>query len=209
MEDVLDVYQRAYDPTRPVICMDETCKQLVGETRITLPARSGRPARYDYEYRRNGMANIFLWVEPLTGRVDVRVTERRTRTDWAAFTRELIADRAPADGPLVLVMDNLNTHGTASLYETFPAPEARRIARKLEIHHTPKHGSWLNVAELYLGVLTTQCLDRRIPDIETLRHEVAAWVTERNAPRAPVSWQFTTDDARIKLKHLYPSIQTG
>ena len=209
MEDVLDVYQRPYDPERPVICMDETCKQLLGETRASLPPTPGHPARHDYEYRRNGMANIFLWVEPLTGRVGAQITERRTRTDWAAFMREVVAEQTPRDGPLLLVMDNLNTHEPASLYETFPAPEARRIARTLEIHHTPKHGSWLNIAELYLGILTTQCLDRRIPDIETLRHEVAAWVAARNAHRAPVSWQFTTEDARIKLHQLYPSIQNG
>jgi hypothetical protein len=209
MEDVLDVYQRAYDPERAVICMDETCKQLLGEMRAPLSPKPGRPARYDYEYRRNGMANVFLWVEPLSGRVGAQVTERRTRTDWAVFMREVVAEQAPIDGQIVLVMDNLNTHEPASLYEAFPAPKARQIARKLEIHHTPKHGSWLNIAELYLGVLTTQCLDRRIPDIETLRREVAAWVSDRNARRAPVSWQFTTDDARIKLTHLYPSIQTG
>lgn len=206
MEDVLDVYQRPYDPERPVICMDETCKQLVGETRTPLRAAPGRSERYDYEYRRNGMANIFLWVEPLTGRVDAQVTERKTRRDWAAFMREVVVAQAPADGQMVLVMDNLNTHEAASLYETFAAPEARQIARKLDIHHTPKHGSWLNVAEIYLSVLATQCLDRRIGDIETLRHEVAAWVAERNAQHAPVSWQFTTEDARTKLKHLYPSV---
>ena len=191
-----------------MICMDETCKQLVGETRLPLPPAPGQPERYDYEYRRNGMANIFLWVEPLTGAVGLRVTERRTRTDWAQFTRDLVEEQAPPTGPPVLVMDNLNTHDKASLYDAYPAPEAHRIVDKLEVHHTPKHSSWLNVAGLFMGIVIAQCLDRRIPDINTLRREVAAWVAQHNAHRAPVFWQFTTKDARIKLKRLYPTVLT-
>lgn len=208
MEDVLDVYTRPYDPQRPQVCMDETSKQLVGETRVPVSAAPGRPARHDNEYVRNGVANLFMFCEPLAGKRRVKVTERRTRIDWAHAVRELVDEGYPQADKIVLVMDQLNTHGPASLYEAFPPAEAKRIADKLEIHHTPKHGSWLNMAEIELGVLARQCLDRRIGDAETLRHEVAAWELDRNDRTAKVDWRFTAADARIKLKRLYPSTQS-
>ena len=207
MEDVLGVYKRPYDPNRPQVCLDEMPKQLVGEKRTPVPALPGRPARYDYEYVRNGVANLFMAFEPLAGKRRVKVTERRTKKDWAHFVRELV-DEAYGDAELVvLVMDNLNTYTPASLYEAFPPAEAKRIADRLEIHYTPKHGSWLDMAEIELGILERQCLDRRIGDIEKLRREVAAWESARDAKEAKVNWRFTTNDARIKLKKLYPSIE--
>ena len=207
MEDVLEVYTRPYDPKRPLVCMDETSKQLIDETRLPLPLRVGRPRRYDYEYTRNGVSNLFMVFEPLAGRRQVKVTDRRTSRDWAELMRELVDKRYPEAEVITLVLDNLNTHTTASLYEAFVPEEARRIARRLELHYTPKHGSWLNMAEIELSVLSQQCLDRRIPDRVTLEREVAVWEGERNQAEATVDWRFTTDDARIKLKKLYPSIQ--
>lgn len=207
MEDVLDVYARPLDPACPVVCVDEGGKQLIGDVREPLPLRPGSPAKQDYEYEREGMANLFMAVEPLSGWRYVEVTERKTAVDFARFLRLL------SDGPfrdaqkIVLVCDNLNTHTPACLYEAFAPEEARRLALRFEWHHTPKHGSWLNVAECELSVVARQCLDRRIPDIDTLRREVAAWERARNAAVVTVDWQFTTADARIKLKRLYPSIQ--
>ncbi len=206
MEDVLDVYERPHDPRRPQVCMDETSKQLVGEARTPLPARPGRPARIDYEYVRHGVRNLFLWVEPLSGRQHVQVTERRTRQDWARFIRDLVEVHYPAAERIVLVLDNLNTHVAGALYETFPPAEARRLWQRLEVHHTPPHGSWLNIAEIEFRILARQCLDRRIPDADTLATEVAAWEAARNARQATIDWRFTTADARIKLKRLYPSL---
>jgi len=206
MEDVLDVYTRPYDPRRPLVCMDETPKQLVGEARRAMPARPGQVARRDYEYVRNGVANVFLFFEPLVGKRQVKVTEHRTRIEWAEGVRELVDRVHPEAEKIVLVMDQLNTHSPASLYEAFPPPEAKRIADKLEIHYTPKHGSWLNMAEIELAALSRQCLDRRIPNSEPLRREAAAWETKRNAKAVKVNWQFKTVDARIKLRRLYPSL---
>jgi hypothetical protein len=206
MEDVLDVYERPYDPRCPVVGMDETSTQLIAETRISVPVAPGHPARVDYEYERRGVANLFLWVEPLAGRRQVAVTDRRTKTDWARFIRDLVDVHYPDAERVVLVLDNLNTHVGSALYETFPAAEARRLRAKLELHYTPKHGSWLNVAEIELSVLTTQCLSRRIPDRVQLASEVAAWQDRRNARQATIDWHFTAQDARIKLKHLYPAL---
>jgi hypothetical protein len=205
MEDILDTYTRPYDPARPLICLDEASKQLLADTRPPTPPGPGQPQRVDYEYERRGTTNLFLWCEPLGGRRHVRVTERRTRVDWAHTIRDLIDVHYPSAEKIVLVQDNLNTHSPGSLYEAFPPAEAKRLADKLEIHYTPKHGSWLNIAELELSVLARQCLDRRMPDRTTLETEVAAWETERNALTSKVDWRFTTDDARIKLKRLYPS----
>ena len=209
MEDVLDVYTRPHDPARPVVCLDELSKQLVAETRVPLPAEPGQPERVDYEYERCGTANLFLTGEPLAGRRHVTATERRTAVDFAHEVRDLLEVRYPHAEKVVLVMDNLNTHKPAALYEAFEPAVARALLDRLEIHHTPKHGSWLNVAEIELSVLSRQCLDRRIPDLETLTREVAAWEQARNADPRPVNWRFTTPDARIKLKRLYPSIQDG
>jgi len=206
MEDVLDVYTRPYDPQRPQVCMDETSKQLVGETRAPVPGAPGRPACHDYEYVRNGVANLFMFFEPLAGQRRVKVTEHRTRIEWAQAVRELVDEGYPQADKIVLVMDQLNTHGPASLYEAFPPAEAKRLVDKLEIHHTPKHGSWLNMAETEFAVLGRQCLDRRIGNAESLRHEVGAWELDRNAGTAKVNWRFTTADARIKLRKLYPSL---
>ena len=205
MEEVLDVYMRPYDPRFPQVCMDETSKQLVGETRTPLPAAPGRAARVDYEYERHGVRNLFLFVEPLAGRRHVRVTERRTKQDWAHAIQELVAEHYPKAERIVLVLDNLNTHVGSALYDTFPPAEARRLLRRLELQYTPKHGSWLNMAELELSVLARQCLDRRIPDHDTLVQQVAAWEATRNVRQSRINWRFTTADARIKLKHLYPS----
>lgn len=206
MEAVLDVYHRPYDPRRPQVCMDETSKQLVGETRTPLPAQPGRPARIDYEYVRHGVRNLFLWVEPLAGRRHVAVTERRTTQDWAHCIRDLVDAHYPDADRVVLVLDNLNTHVPGALYEAFPPAEARRVLDRLELHDTPVHGSWLTMAEIELSVLARQCLDRRIPDAEPLAAEVAAWEARRNARQTPIAWRFTTADARIKLRHLYPSL---
>jgi hypothetical protein len=206
MEDVLEVYTRPHDPKRPLVCMDETSKQLIGETRLPLPLRAGRLRRYDYEYTRKGVSNLFILFEPLAGRRQVKVTDQRTSRDWAELMRELVDEHYPQAEVITLVLDNLNTHSTASLYEAFAPEEARRIAQRLELHHTPKHGSWLNMAEIELSVLSQQCLDRRIPDKAILEREVAAWVVERHHSGATVDWRFTNGDARIKLKKLYPSM---
>ncbi len=206
MEDVLAVYTRLYDPRFPQVCMDETSKQLLADTRPSEAVRPGHPAHVDYEYRRLGTANLFLFCEPLRGWRRVQVTARRTKVDWAHAIRELVELYYPDAERIVLVLDNLNTHSPASLYQAFPPAEARRLAERLEIHYTPKHGSWLNVAEIELSVLARQCLDRRIADVATLTAEVAAWERERNATGKGVDWRFTTDDARIKLNHLYPSV---
>ena len=207
MEDVLEVYHRPFDEKRPLVALDEASKQLVGEAVQPLPPEPGQPERFDYEYVRNGAANLFMISEPLLGWRAVQVTDRRTAKDFAEVLRWLVEDVHPDADKVVLVMDNLNTHKVASLYEAFPAEQARRIAERLEIHHTPKHGSWLNVAEIELSVLTRQCLDRRIGDAEELRREVDAWEEERNERGVEVRWRFTTADARIKLRRLYPVLQ--
>lgn len=209
MEDVLEVYTRPYDPQRPQVCLDETSKQLVADSREALPAAPGRPERIDYEYERKGTANLFMLFEPLAGQRQVKVTERRTAVDFAHVIRELVDARYPQAEKIVLVMDNLNTHKPASLYEAFAPDEARRLLERLEMHYTPKHGSWLNMAETELSVLATQCLDRRIPDPAILTQEVATWQHQRNTAKCRVDWRFTTQNARIKLKRLYPSIQLG
>jgi hypothetical protein len=206
MEDVLDVYVRPPDPQRPLVCMDEASKQLVKEIRPVQPARPGRPLRYDAEYERAGVRNLFLAVAPLEGWRAVEVTEHRTRIDWAAFMRRLADVVYPTAERIVVVQDNLNTHGPASFYEAYAPAEARRLAERFEFHYTPKHGSWLNMAEIELSVLGRQCLDQRIPDAARLEAEVAAWVAQRNGAGASIDWQFTTADARIKLKHLYPLV---
>lgn len=208
MEDVIEVYHCPYDPRRPQVCMDETSKQLVGEEVPPLPVRPGFPARYDTHYVRNGVTNLFMLFEPLTAWRDVQVTDRHTRVDWAHMMKRLVDERYPDAEKIVLICDNLNTHEKGSLYEAFPPREAKRIADKLEIHYTPKHGSWLNVAESELSILSRQCLDRRIPDLDSLRSEVAAWTNDRNNTAAPLDWRFTVEDARIKLRRLYPSITT-
>ena len=207
MEDVLEVYHRDYGEQQVLVCLDETSKQLVQETRQPRPARPGAPLAYDYEYQRNGVSNLFMLFAPLEGWRRVEVTERRTRTDWARVVRKLVDEDYPDKERIVLVMDNLNTHHPASLYEAFQPEEARRIAERLEIHYTPKHGSWLNMAEPELAVLARQCLDRRIPDQELLGQETRAWQNQRNRKAVRAEWRFTTQDARIKLESLYPSIQ--
>lgn len=207
MEDVLDVYARPYDPKRPMVCIDEGGKELRDTPNGTLPMEPGRPARQDYEYERNGKANIFLAVEPLAGRRRVMVTERHTACDYAEALRILVDDEYPDADTIVLVQDNLNTHKPACLYERFEPEEAHRIANKIEWHYTPEHGSWLNMAECELSVLARQCLSRRIPDIEVLRCETAAWEAQRNARTVTINWQFTTADARVKLKRLYPVLK--
>lgn len=208
MEDVLEVYTRPLDPKRPLVCLDEMPKQLIGESRTPLPAEPGQPERYDYEYVRNGVANIFCICEPLLGTRELTVTERRTRVDWAQQIKYLVDVRHPEADKIVLVLDQLNTHSPASLYEAFPPAEAKRLAAKLEIHPTPKHGSWLNIAEIELSVLSRQCLDRRIAEVDTLKQEVQAYQARRDALGSKVNWRFTTANARIKLKRLYPSIET-
>ena len=205
MADVLDVYTRPYDPRRPQVCLDETSRQLLGEVTAPLPPAPGRPAREDYESVRGGVCHLVLVTEPLRGWRHVVVSDRRTRLDFAHVVKELVDTHYPDAERIVLVLDNLNTHSPASLYAAFPPAEAKRLADKLEIHHTPKHGSWLNMAEIELSVLAAQCLGRRLPDRATLAREVAAWQTERNATARTINWRFTTADARIKLKHLYPS----
>jgi hypothetical protein len=209
MEDVLEVYHRPYEETRPLVCLDEASKQLVGEVIEPIPAEPGQPERYDYEYTRNGTANLFMVTMPLLGWRAVHVTERRTALDFAEVVRWLVEEVHEEAEKVVLVMDNLNTHKVASLYEAFPPERARRIAERLEIHHTPKHGSWLNMAEIELSVLARQCLGRRIETREELEREVEAWEEERNERQVGVRWRFTTADARIKLRHLYPALQTG
>jgi transposase len=205
MEDILDVYTQSYDEGRVLVCMDETSKQQIMEVRQPVPAAPGQEGRYDAEYKRNGVSNVFMLFAPLAGWRHVEVTDRRTRRDWAQVVRQLVDAHFPQAKKIVLVMDNLNVHSPASLYEAFRPEEAKRIADRLEIHYTPKHGSWLNMAEIELSVLGRQCLSRRIPDQQTLRDEVAAWENRRNGDGASIDWRFTTQDARIKLKKLYPS----
>ncbi len=204
---LLDVYKRPYDPRFPQVCMDEASKQLLRDTRDALPIEPGKPERQDYEYEREGVANLFLFCEPLVGKRWVEVTEHRTKVDWAQQIKELVDVRYPQAERIALVCDNLNTHTPASLYEAFEPGEAKRLADKLEIHYTPKHGSWLNIAEIELSVLSRQCLDSRVPDFETLQAEVQAWHQRRNAKGGKINWRFTTKDARIKLRRLYPSFQ--
>jgi hypothetical protein len=206
MEEVLDVYHAPYDPQFPLVCMDESNKQLVGEVHAPIAPAPGRGQILDHEYVRNGVAEIFLEVEPLTGRRHVFITDHRTRKDWAGFIKGMLVERYPQATKVRLVMDNLNTHNAASLYETFEPEEARSLARRLEIHYTPKHGSWLNIAEIELSALNSQCLDRRIPNINLMKTEVAAWQRDRNNRAAPIDWRFTTETARIKLKRLYPNL---
>ncbi|MDD2901729.1 MAG: IS630 family transposase [Syntrophales bacterium] len=206
MEDVIQVYHLPYDPDYPQVCMDETCKQLIGEVQAPMACAPGRPARVDHEYVRNGVAQIFLEVEPLTGKRHVAAAEHRTRKDWAWWIKGMLDERYPQAVRVRLVLDNLNTHGPASLYETFEPQEARRLAERLEFHYTPKHGSWLTMAEIELSALNGQCLDRRIPDLETLQNQIAAWENDRNNRQSKINWRFSTADARIKLNHLYPKL---
>lgn len=208
MEDILEVYRRPYDPEEPMVCMDEITKQLTKETRRTIPAEPGIPARFDYEYERNGVCNLFIFYEPFGGRRYVSITDHRGKVDWALQIKELLDNQYPSARKVVLVMDNLNTHTGASFYETFPPNEARRLLERLKIHYTPKHGSWLNIAEIELRVLLGQCLNRRIPDKQTLQKEVNQWQNQRNSRKAKVDWRFSTDNARIKLKRLYPTLLT-
>lgn len=207
MEEVLDVYQRPYDPKRPVVCFDERPKQLVGEHRRPVPAGPGKMIRYDYEYKRNGVANLFMMFEPLVSQRRVKVTEKRTKKEFAECMQELVDKTYPEADKIVLVLDNLNTHKKASLYEVFEPAEAKRIADKLEIHYTPKHGSWLNMAEIDISILSRQCLAERMEDIKRLEKEVTVWTDKRNTIKGKINWRFTTADARIKLRKLYPSIE--
>ena len=206
MEDTLEVYHRPYNEKFPMVCLDETNRQLIAETRKAIPAKPGQNKRIDYEYRRNGVVNLFMMFEPLKARRYVNVMDQRRRKDFAECIRELVDVYYPDTEKVVLVLDNLNTHSEGSLYEAFEPAEARRLAEKLEIHHTPKHGSWLNMAEIEIGVLSRQCLSKYIESKERMIAEVAAWQRERNNSKATVDWQFTTADARIKLKKLYPVI---
>lgn len=206
MEDVLEVYTRPHDPAQPLVCLDEVSKQLVAETRAPLPARPGRPVRYDYEYERNGTASLFMLFAPLEGWREVKVTKRRTTIDYAQVLKELSDVHFAKAERIVLVQDNLNTHNPASLYEAFTALEARRLVERFEWHYTPKHGSWLNMAESELAILSNQCLDRRIPDQRSLERQVRAWLRHRNTHNVKADWRFTTADARIKLKRLYPAL---
>jgi len=206
MEDILEVYQRPYDRQRPLVCLDETSKQLIAETRLPIAAKPGQPGRHDYEYRRNGTANLFMMFAPLEGWRHVKVTDRHTAVDYAQVLKELSDTHFPGSAKIVLVQDNLNTHKPASLYEAFPPAEARRLVERFEWHYTPKHGSWLDMAESELGILSSQCLDRRIPDQQVLKDEVEAWVADRNSKHAKANWQFTTADARVKLRRLYPAL---
>lgn len=207
MEDVLDVYQRPFDPLRPVVCLDETSRQLLGEVRAPHPPRPGQAARHDPEYVRGGVANLFLLTEPLRGWRTVRVSAQRTRLDFAACIKELVDRHYPHAERIVLVLDQLNTHSPASLYAAFPPAEAKRLADKLEIHLTPKHGSWLNMAELELSVLQRQCLRQRLPNRAAMEREVMAWATRRNTGIKRIDWQFTASDARLKLRRLYPAFE--
>ena len=206
MEHVLDVYRRPYDPAYPVGCMDETPRQLIGETRVPVPARPGQPERHDYEYRRYGVCNVFMATEPLAGQRMTQVTERKTKIDWARFVADIAARYARAT-KITLVMDNLSTHRPGALYEAYPPAQAKALWDRFEFVYTPKHGSWLNVAEVELNVMIRQCLNRRIDSIDVLRGEVAAWQASRDRLRAKVDWQFTTNDARVKLKRLYPTFE--
>jgi hypothetical protein len=204
MEQVLDVYQRPCDPGHPVVCMDESSKQCVKETRPVLPMKPGQPERYDAEYERNGVAHLFMFCEPLSGQRQVRVTDNHGALEWAESVRSLVEEQYPAAEKITLVMDNLNTHTGASLYKAFPAEHAHRLLEKLEFCYTPKHGSWLNIAEIEFSALSRQCLNRRLGDTDSVRREASAWAERRNRQNSRIDWQFTTDDARIKLKHLYP-----
>jgi hypothetical protein len=204
MEDVLDLYAEPYDPQYPVVCFDESPYQLISEVRQPLPVHPGQPARYDYEYRREGTCNLFMFFEPLQGWRHAEVTDRRTAQDFAYCMQDLVDVHFPQATVISVVLDNLNTHTPAALYATFPPVEACRILRKLDFHYTPKHGSWLNMAEIEFAVVSTQCLNRRLGDQETVRRAVAAWETQRNAAKATVEWRFTTAKARRKLKHIYP-----
>ena len=206
MEDVISVYEMPYDPDYPVVCMDETCKQLIGEVHESIPCAPGRPARVDHEYVRNGVVEIFLEVEPLTGKRHVEATEHRKKKDWGWWIRGMLHERYPDAAKVRLILDNLNTHCLASLYEVFEPQEARRLAERLEIHYTPKHGSWLNMAEIELSALNRQCLDRRIPDLPTMRTHIGDWENDRNNRQSKIHWHFSTSDARIKLSHLYPKL---
>ena len=208
MEDVLDVYTRPYDPLHPVVCFDESNKQLVKETCSPLPMEQGKPQRYDYQYERNGVSNLFMFSQPLAGWRHVEVTDQRTQQDYAQQMKYLVDERYPDAELITVVQDQLNTHVPAALYKAFKPAEAKRILDKLEFHYTPKHGSWLNMAEIELSVLARQCLDRRIPDQESLKREIKAWEERRNLQSRKIDWQFTTADARRKLKRLYPSIQS-
>jgi len=208
MEAVLDLYQQPYDPNYPVVNMDEKPVQLIAETRTPIPATPGKPMRYDYEYERKGTGSIFLFTEPLTGWRRVEAQPQRTAKQWAQQVKALLDDDYPEAQQVTLVCDNLNTHKLASLYESFEPSEARRLAKRLDIRYTPKHGSWLNIAEVELSVLSSQCLDRRIADLETMQHEIKAWQQERNLKQKSVDWQFTTEKARIRLKRLYPQYQS-
>jgi len=206
MEDVLAVYERPYDPDHPVVCMDETCKQLIGEVHAAIAGAPGRPTRVDHEYVRNGVAEVFLEVEPLTGKRHVAAAEHRTSKDWAWWIQGMLDERYPNSVRVCLVLDNLNTHRLASLYQTFEPQEARRLAERIEFHHTPKHGSWLNMAEIELSALSGQCLNRRIPDLGTMQRHISAWENDRNNRQPKIHWHFSTNDARIKLKQLYPKL---
>jgi hypothetical protein len=208
MENVLDIYAEPYDPKRPKVNFDETSKQLIAETRSRLAARPKQCERYDYEYQRNGVANVFMFVEPQAGWRHIQVTDQRTKLDFAQQMKWLVDEKYPEVEVVRVILDNLNTHKPASLYEAFEPEEARRIIKKLEFHYTPKHGSWLNMAEIELSVLQRQCLDRRIADQPTLKQEIAAWELERNKEKATIDWRFSISDAREKLKRLYPSKPT-
>jgi hypothetical protein len=206
MEDVLEVYHRPHDPERPLVCLDEAMKQLVKETRTPVPPKPAQPTRHDYEYERNGTANLFMLFAPLEGWRHVEVTDQHTAVDYAQILRDLSDKHFPGAAKIVLVQDNLNTHTPASLYQAFPPAEARRLTERFEWHFTPKHGSWLDMAESEISVLSRQCLDRRIPDKNTLIEEVAAWQSQRNKNHTKANWQFTTEDARVKLHQLYPAL---
>lgn len=208
MENVLDVYKRPFDLNNPVVCMDESPKQLIGETKVPIKMSRGAEKRIDYEYKRNGVCNIFIANEPLAGKRYIKITERKTKKDWAEFIREIADKEYPHANKITLVMDNLNTHKASSLYEAFPPKEAKRIWDRFEFVYTPKHGSWLNMAEIELNVLNGQCLNRRIDNFEEIKREAYAWQAHRNNKNAEINWRFETKDARIKLKRLYPSINT-
>jgi len=205
MEDVLDIYTQSYDQRHPLVCMDETTKQHIKETRCPIAMKPGRSECYDFEYERNGTSNLFMFFSPTEKWRHVEVTDRRTKTDWAHAMKNLADERYPEAGTITVVMDNLNTHGPASFYEAFEPEEARRLSRRFDFHYTPKHGSWLNMAETELSILSRQCLNRRISDQQTLKQQTAAWEKDRNSKYSTIDWQFTTQDARIKLKRLYPS----
>jgi hypothetical protein len=209
MEDVLDVYARPYDPKRPQVCFDEKSVQLIAETRRPLPSKPGQPERFDYEYQRRGTRNLFIYFQPLAGWRHIEVTERRTKVDFAHCMRYLVDELFPDAEVVVVVMDNLNTHSPAALYEAYEPEEAKRILDRLEFHYTPKHGSWLNMVEIELSVLSEQCLDDRIPDEDSLQRRVAAWEAPRNEQRATVHWRFSSPDARAKLKRLYPDVSNS